>query len=102
MIRLRDAAADEADALERLQRRSSDVWEEYRQQLAANPDAIKLPQTFIEHQRRERFFDASKNAHRQSSAGQSLTSTSGAALAQSSSVSCCSNLHSWLLGVPTR
>ena len=48
MIRIRDAAADEADTLERLQRRSSDVWEEYREQLAAHPDAIELPQTFID------------------------------------------------------
>ena len=48
MIRLRDAAADEAEALEGLQRRSSDVWEAYREQLAANPDAIELPQTFID------------------------------------------------------
>jgi GNAT superfamily N-acetyltransferase len=48
VIRLRDAAADEAAALEGLQRRSSDVWEVYRAQLAANPDAIELPQTFID------------------------------------------------------
>jgi GNAT superfamily N-acetyltransferase len=32
-----------------LQRRSSDVWEEYRAQLAANPDAIELPQSFIDN-----------------------------------------------------
>jgi GNAT superfamily N-acetyltransferase len=48
VIRIRHAAADEADALEELQRRSSDVWEAYREQLAANPDAIELPQTFID------------------------------------------------------
>lgn len=48
MIRLRDAAAAEAAVLEGLQRRSSDVWEAYREQLAANPDAIELPQTFID------------------------------------------------------
>ena len=34
--------------LQALQRRSSDVWDEYREQLAANPDAIELPQAFIE------------------------------------------------------
>ena len=34
--------------LEALQRRSSDVWEEYREQLAANPGAIELPQAFID------------------------------------------------------
>jgi GNAT superfamily N-acetyltransferase len=35
--------------LEALQRRSADVWEEYRVQLAANPDAIELPQSFIDN-----------------------------------------------------
>jgi GNAT superfamily N-acetyltransferase len=35
--------------LEELQRRSSDVWPEYRDELTAHPDAIELPQTFIEH-----------------------------------------------------
>lgn len=34
--------------LEALQRRSSDVWEEYREALAANPDAIELPQSVID------------------------------------------------------
>jgi GNAT superfamily N-acetyltransferase len=34
--------------LETLQRRSSDVWEDYREALAANPDAIELPQSFID------------------------------------------------------
>lgn len=34
--------------LEALQRRSSDVWEKYREALAANPDAIELPQSFID------------------------------------------------------
>ena len=32
-----------------MQRRSSDVWEAYREQLAANPDAIELPQNFIDN-----------------------------------------------------
>jgi GNAT superfamily N-acetyltransferase len=40
---IRDARPDEASALEALQRRSSDVWEEYRAQLAASPDAIEPP-----------------------------------------------------------
>jgi GNAT superfamily N-acetyltransferase len=40
--------ATEAPALEALQRRSSDVWEDYREALAANPDAIELSQTFID------------------------------------------------------
>lgn len=45
---IRHADACEALLLEDLQRRSSDVWEEYREQLAANPDAIELPQSFID------------------------------------------------------
>jgi hypothetical protein len=49
VLRLRDANRAEAPALEALQRRSSDVWEAYRQQLAANPDAITLPATFIDN-----------------------------------------------------
>jgi hypothetical protein len=40
---IRDARADEALALEALQRRASDVWQEYRAQLAAHPDAITPP-----------------------------------------------------------
>jgi GNAT superfamily N-acetyltransferase len=48
MPRIRDAMATEAPALEALQRRSSDVWEEYREQLAAHPDAIELPQAFVD------------------------------------------------------
>ena len=44
---IRDARPDEASALEALQRRSSDVWEEYREQLAANPDAIEPPHRAI-------------------------------------------------------
>jgi len=48
VLRIRNATATEAPVLEALQRRSSDVWEEYREQLAANPDAIELPQAFID------------------------------------------------------
>jgi GNAT superfamily N-acetyltransferase len=46
-VPIRDAAPDERAALETLQRRSSDVWEEYREQLAAHPDAIELPEDYI-------------------------------------------------------
>jgi GNAT superfamily N-acetyltransferase len=46
---IRPASAAEAPVLEALQRRSSDVWDKYREQLAANPDAIELPQTFIDN-----------------------------------------------------
>ncbi len=49
MVRIRDATAGEASALEALQRRSSDIWPEYREQLAANPDAIVLPHAFIDN-----------------------------------------------------
>jgi ribosomal protein S18 acetylase RimI-like enzyme len=45
--RIRDATADDALALEALQRRSSDVWEEHRAPLAANPDAIAPPHVAI-------------------------------------------------------
>jgi GNAT superfamily N-acetyltransferase len=48
-LRIRDAAAGEAPSLEALQRRSSDVWAEYREQLVNNPDAIALPEGFIEN-----------------------------------------------------
>jgi GNAT superfamily N-acetyltransferase len=48
MARIRDARAPEAPELEALQRRSSDVWPQYRGALAANPDAIELPQSFID------------------------------------------------------
>lgn len=46
--RIRDAARAEAATLEALQRRSSAIWEQYREQLAAHPDAIELPQTMID------------------------------------------------------
>ncbi len=32
-----------------LQRRSSDIWDQYRDQLAEYPDAIQLPQAFIDN-----------------------------------------------------
>ncbi len=44
---IRDARPDEAPALAALQRRSADVWDEYRAQLAANPDAIEPPHRAI-------------------------------------------------------
>lgn len=47
-MRIRSAMTGEAPALEALQRRSSDVWEDYRAALAAHPDAIELPQAFID------------------------------------------------------
>ena len=46
-ILVRDAFVGERAVLELLQRRSSDVWEEYREQLAAYPDAIELPEAFV-------------------------------------------------------
>jgi GNAT superfamily N-acetyltransferase len=48
-VSVRDAKSDEASVLEALQRRSSDVWEQYREQLAAHPDAFELPQAFIDN-----------------------------------------------------
>ena len=48
-LRIRDAGPTETATLEALQRRSSDIWEQYRAQLAAHPDAIELPQAFIDN-----------------------------------------------------
>jgi len=42
-INIRLARPDERDALEALQWRASLAWEEYREPLLANPDAIHLP-----------------------------------------------------------
>jgi len=47
--RIRDAAPTEVTTLEALQRRSSNIWEQYREQLAAHPDAIELPEAFIDN-----------------------------------------------------
>ena len=49
MMRIRDATAGERQVLEALQRRSSDIWPEYREQLAAHRDAIALPLSFIDN-----------------------------------------------------
>jgi GNAT superfamily N-acetyltransferase len=48
---IRDAVLDELPELETLQRRASMVWEEYRDQLAAHPDAIVIPRDDIEDHR---------------------------------------------------
>ena len=40
---IRDAILDEIPALEELQRRASTAWEQYRDQLAAHPDAMAIP-----------------------------------------------------------
>jgi GNAT superfamily N-acetyltransferase len=48
-MRIRPATTTEGPALEDLQRRSSDVWAQYREQLAAHPDAIELPQETIDN-----------------------------------------------------
>jgi len=56
---IRDARPDEAFALESLQRRASDVWKEYREQLAAHPDAISPPHEAIAEGRVRVAVDAS-------------------------------------------
>jgi GNAT superfamily N-acetyltransferase len=48
-VRIRDGTAADRAGLEALQRRSSDVWAQYREQLAAHPDAIALPRAFIDN-----------------------------------------------------
>ena len=57
---IRDALPDEAAALEALQRRSSDVWEEYRTQLADHRDAIEAPRQAIAEGRVRVAVDASQ------------------------------------------
>jgi GNAT superfamily N-acetyltransferase len=42
-LTIRPAATTEQEALEELQHRASLAWEEYREVLLANPDAIELP-----------------------------------------------------------
>src|SRR5262249_61409416 len=56
---IRDARPDEALALESLQRRASDVSEEYRAHLAAHPDAIVPPHRAIAEGRVRVAVDAS-------------------------------------------
>jgi GNAT superfamily N-acetyltransferase len=53
---IRDAGPDEVAALEALQRRASDVWEEYREQRADHPDAIALDPALVSA-RRVRVFE---------------------------------------------
>jgi GNAT superfamily N-acetyltransferase len=48
-VTIRGATVAERRELEALQRRSSDIWPAYRRQLAANPDAIAVPQAFIDN-----------------------------------------------------
>jgi GNAT superfamily N-acetyltransferase len=48
-VQIRDADPGEAAALVALQRRSSDIWDRYCDQLAEYPDAIELPQAFIDN-----------------------------------------------------
>jgi N-acetylglutamate synthase-like GNAT family acetyltransferase len=46
-LTIRTARAEEREHLENLQRRASLIWDEYRDALLANPDAIVLPITQI-------------------------------------------------------
>jgi GNAT superfamily N-acetyltransferase len=48
-VQVRTATSSEAPALEAVQRRASAVWDEYRERLAAHPEAIELPHAFIEN-----------------------------------------------------
>jgi hypothetical protein len=50
-MRIRDGTAAQRADLEALQRRSSEVWEQDREQLAANPNAIALPWAFVDNGR---------------------------------------------------
>jgi len=44
---IRPGRVDERHELEALQRRASLVWEDYRAQLLAHPDAIELPEAYL-------------------------------------------------------
>jgi GNAT superfamily N-acetyltransferase len=46
-VEIRDARAGEVAALEALQRRAAMVWEDYRADLEAHPDAIELAPAFV-------------------------------------------------------
>jgi predicted N-acetyltransferase YhbS len=46
-VRIRDAKPTDRLMLEELQRRASDFWEDYREQLAARPEVIALPTEYI-------------------------------------------------------
>ncbi len=48
LLRIRDARADEAAALEDLQRQASLQWEEYREDLLTHPDAIEVRRSDVE------------------------------------------------------
>jgi ribosomal protein S18 acetylase RimI-like enzyme len=58
-ISIRNARPEEAHALELIQRRASDVWDEYRAELAAHPDAIASPHRAIAEGRVRVAVDAS-------------------------------------------
>ena len=51
MTRIRDSRAGEATALKALQLRAANVWEEYRELLAEHPDAIAIPDGWIDEGR---------------------------------------------------
>ena len=55
---IRDARPEERDALEALQRRSSDVWERYRTALREDPAAIHVPAAAIAEGRTRVALDA--------------------------------------------
>ena len=50
-MKIRYGLVEERHALEELQRRASLVWEEYREQLLAHPDAIELPNAYLRDER---------------------------------------------------
>ena len=61
--KIRDATPTEALELEALQRRSSDIWEQYREQLAAHPDVSdcrRRPSTTTGSRGRRRFRQANR------------------------------------------
>ncbi|HEX8206429.1 MAG TPA: GNAT family N-acetyltransferase [Solirubrobacteraceae bacterium] len=51
MARIRDSRPGEAPTLEALQHRAAATWPEYRDTLAAHPDAIAIPQRWFDEGR---------------------------------------------------
>src|SRR3712207_1730296 len=50
-MRIRDSRPGEADALDALRGRATDVWKTYREELARYPEALAVPPEWIEEGR---------------------------------------------------
>jgi ribosomal protein S18 acetylase RimI-like enzyme len=50
-MRIRDSLPGEADALDALRRRATDVWATYREELARFPEALAVPRDWVDEGR---------------------------------------------------